>query len=247
MSSKSSLEITHSDIRRVFLVSANPNHRQYEALRAYFIDRIPSAETAESVDFFDALSFAVAIKVDCDLQLTLMTSSLYRLLGEQIGEDNATAKSPHVFRDFINPTVANVMITESEIHVRFQKRAYSPFVMAAGFPDRSAGSMSGKPAPADGLRVAVGSAVQLTPRLPCPPGTRMLIPRGTVEFQARARTDPQSHALNGVVKRLRPMVPLERNRVGPITRNPAYGRLRSVEPPFVRAAVGDFLRSRFCI
>ena len=37
---------------------------------------------ADSIDFFhmDALSSAVAMKVDCDLQLTLMASSLYRLL-----------------------------------------------------------------------------------------------------------------------------------------------------------------------
>ena len=38
---------------------------------------------ADGIDFFhmDALSSAVAMKVDCDLQLTLMASSLYRLLG----------------------------------------------------------------------------------------------------------------------------------------------------------------------
>jgi hypothetical protein len=89
---------------------------------------------ADGVDFFhmDALSSAVAMKVDCDLQLTLMASSLYRLLGEQIGNGYATAKSQHIFRDFIN-AVANVMITERQIQVRFQKRAHNPLVMAAGF------------------------------------------------------------------------------------------------------------------
>ena len=37
----------------------------------------------DGIDFFhmDALSSAVAMKVNCDLQLTLMASSLYRLLG----------------------------------------------------------------------------------------------------------------------------------------------------------------------
>ena len=37
---------------------------------------------ADGIDFFhmDALSSAVAMKVNCDLQLTLMASSLYRLL-----------------------------------------------------------------------------------------------------------------------------------------------------------------------
>ncbi len=89
---------------------------------------------ADSVDFFhmDALSSAVAMKVSCDLQLTLMASSLYRLLGEQIGNGYATAKSQHIFRDFID-AVAHVMITERDIQVRFQKRAHNPLLMAAGF------------------------------------------------------------------------------------------------------------------
>jgi len=46
MSSKSRIEITDSDIKRVFLEPANPTHRQYEALRAYFVEGIASAETA---------------------------------------------------------------------------------------------------------------------------------------------------------------------------------------------------------
>src|SRR6202030_1381406 len=46
MSNKSRREITDSDIKRVFLEPANPTHRQYEALRAYFVEGIPSAETA---------------------------------------------------------------------------------------------------------------------------------------------------------------------------------------------------------
>ena len=42
---------------------------------------------ADVIDFFhmDALSSAVAMKITCDLQLTLMASSLYRLLGAQVG------------------------------------------------------------------------------------------------------------------------------------------------------------------
>lgn len=89
---------------------------------------------ADGVDFFhmDALSSAVAMKVSRDLQLTLMASSLYRLLGERIGNGYATAKSQHIFRDFIN-AVANVMLTERGITVRFQKRAHNPLLMAAGF------------------------------------------------------------------------------------------------------------------
>ncbi len=88
----------------------------------------------DGIDFFhmDALSSAVAMKVNCDLQLTLMASSLYRLLAVRIGNGYETAKSRHLFRDFVDAT-AEITITESEIVVRFQKRAHNPLLVAAGF------------------------------------------------------------------------------------------------------------------
>jgi hypothetical protein len=89
---------------------------------------------ADGIDFFhmDALSSAVALKVNCDLQLTLIASSLYRLLGARIGQGYETAKSRHLFEDFINAT-ATVKLTERHVIVRFQKRAHNPFLLAADF------------------------------------------------------------------------------------------------------------------
>jgi hypothetical protein len=89
---------------------------------------------ADGIDFFhmDALSSAVAMKVNCDLQLTLMGSSLYRLLAGRIGRGYERAESRHVFQDFVDAT-AKVKITESEIVVRYQKRAHNPLLIAAGF------------------------------------------------------------------------------------------------------------------
>src|SRR5208283_605862 len=89
---------------------------------------------ADGIDFFhmDALSSAVAMKVNCDLQLTLMASSLYRLLADRIGQGYEHAKSRHLFQDFVDAT-AKVKITESEVVVRYQKRAHNPLLVAAGF------------------------------------------------------------------------------------------------------------------
>jgi len=89
---------------------------------------------ADGIDFFhmDALSSTVAMKVNCDLQLTLMASSLYRLLGSRIGNGYQTAKSRHIFRDFVDAT-ATVEIAEKSIEVRFQKRARNPLLIAAGY------------------------------------------------------------------------------------------------------------------
>jgi len=87
----------------------------------------------DGVNFFhmDALSSAVALKVNCDLQLTLMASSLYRYLAQRIGNGYETAKSRHLFRDFIDAT-AHITIDERAVWVRFQKRAHNPLLVAAG-------------------------------------------------------------------------------------------------------------------
>ena len=82
----------------------------------------------------DALSSTVAMKVNCDLQLTLIGSSLYRLLGAQIGGAYTTAESRHIWRDFIDAS-ARVIITDRAVDVRFGKRAHNPFLLDAGFAE----------------------------------------------------------------------------------------------------------------
>jgi hypothetical protein len=91
-------------------------------------------QLAEGINFFhmDALSSAVAMKVNCDLPLTIMASSLYRLLGAKVGNGYAEAKADHIFRDLID-AMAIVTLTDAEIQVRFQKRAHHPLLLAAGF------------------------------------------------------------------------------------------------------------------
>jgi hypothetical protein len=86
------------------------------------------------IDFFhmDALSSAVAMKVKCDLRVTLMASNLYRLLAIRIGNGYEAAKSRHLFRDFIDAT-AGITIAEEEIVVRFQRGAHNPLLVAAEF------------------------------------------------------------------------------------------------------------------
>lgn len=93
----------------------------------------------DGVDFFhmDALSSAVAMKVNCDLMLTVLASSLYRLLGTAVGEGYEAAKSQHIFRDLVNAT-AHVAISKNDITVHLQKRAHNPHLIAAGFHNTDA-------------------------------------------------------------------------------------------------------------
>jgi hypothetical protein len=88
----------------------------------------------DGIEFFhiDALSSSVPMKLNCDLQLTLMGSSLYRLLGSQVGHGYQTAKSRHLFRDFVEAS-AEIDLGDRDVQVRFQKRAHNPLLVAAGF------------------------------------------------------------------------------------------------------------------
>jgi len=89
---------------------------------------------ADAIAFFhlDALSSAVAMKVNGDLMLTFMASRLYRLLGASMGRGYETARSNHLFRDFVDAT-ATIDLTEKEVMVQLQKRAQNPLLLAAGF------------------------------------------------------------------------------------------------------------------
>jgi hypothetical protein len=66
--------------------------------------RLIENNIADGVNFFhmDALSSAVALKVNCDVQLTLMASRLYRHLGQRIGHGYEVAKSQQLFLHFID-------------------------------------------------------------------------------------------------------------------------------------------------
>ena len=117
------------------ILITNQLHRTAVKLIERYAQRmIIENRIADGIDFFhmDALSSAVAMKVNCDLQLTLMASSLYRLFASELGNGYQNATSRHLFRDFVQAT-AQISISDAEIAVRFQKRAHNPLLLSAGF------------------------------------------------------------------------------------------------------------------
>jgi len=121
-----------------FLITNQLHRTPVKLIERYAQRMIIENRIADGIDFFhmDALSSAVAMKVNCDLQLTLMASSLYRLLGMEVGQGYQTASSRHLFRDFIEAT-AQIHILEKEIVVQFQKRAHNPLLIAVGFDKKN--------------------------------------------------------------------------------------------------------------
>jgi hypothetical protein len=92
---------------------------------------------SEAIQFFhlDALSSMVGLKVDFDLQITLMASSLYRLLAARIGREYERAQAKKLFRNLLDVS-ATITIDEARVHVTLDKRAHNPFLVASGLANR---------------------------------------------------------------------------------------------------------------
>ncbi len=92
---------------------------------------------AEAIHFFhiDSLSSMVGLKVDFDLQLTLVASSLYRLFAQRLPENyhNATAK---VLFDSLLDVTGKVQIEDRQVIVTLDKRAHNPYLVDSGLADR---------------------------------------------------------------------------------------------------------------
>jgi len=90
----------------------------------------------EAIQFFhlDALSSMVGLKVDFDLQLTLMASSLYRLMARRIGREYERAQPKTIFRNLLNLS-AKVEVESERVVVTIDKRAHNPYLVASGLAD----------------------------------------------------------------------------------------------------------------
>jgi hypothetical protein len=78
---------------------------------------------SESIQFFhmDALSSMVGLKVDFDLQLTLMAGSLYRLMAQRIGREYEHAQPKTIFRNLLDIS-AKVEIEAARVGYSFRSR-----------------------------------------------------------------------------------------------------------------------------
>jgi hypothetical protein len=93
---------------------------------------------SEAIQFFhlDALSSMVGLKVDFDLQITLMASSLYRLMAARIGREYERAQAKKIFRNLLDAS-ATVIVEKKEVTVKLDKRAHNPYLVASGLTKQS--------------------------------------------------------------------------------------------------------------
>ena len=93
---------------------------------------------AQAIDLFhvDALSAAVPLKIDVDLQLTVMAGSLYRLLADRIGQGHQHQTPRTLFRKYVH-AMAELTIDEHTITVQYGRRAHNPFLVKQGFGEQA--------------------------------------------------------------------------------------------------------------
>ncbi len=91
---------------------------------------------SDAIDFFhmDALSSAVPMRINVDVQLTVMASVLYRLIGARVGKGYEKAESRTIYRDLVRHS-GKVTITEDEILVQLRARSKAHYMVSAGYPE----------------------------------------------------------------------------------------------------------------
>ena len=91
---------------------------------------------SDAIQFYhlDALSSMVGLKIDFDLQITLMAASLYRLMAGRIGREYERAQAKKIFRNLLDVS-ATVVITDNQVIVTVDKRAHNPYLVASGLAD----------------------------------------------------------------------------------------------------------------
>ena len=102
------------------------------AQRMLIEDGIPEAIQSFHLD---ALSSMVGLRVDFDLQVTVMASTLYRLMADRIGREYDKAQAKTIFRDLLDVS-ATVQIEEEGVVVTLDKRAHNPYLVASGLADQ---------------------------------------------------------------------------------------------------------------
>jgi hypothetical protein len=137
-----SIRLAGATLRQLFVVDlgheqptillTNDRHSSHAKLLTRYAQRMLIENAlSDAVRFFhmDALSSAVGMKVDFDMALLVVASGLYRLLARRM-RGYADAQARHIFRDLID-TPADVSVTNSEVQVRFHRRAHLPIILAS--------------------------------------------------------------------------------------------------------------------
>jgi len=130
------MELGHEE--PTVLITNHPKLGPVELVTRYAQRMLIENGISEAVQFFhiDALSSMVGMKVDFDMQLTLIASSLYRMMAQRIGREYRHSQAKTLFRNLLDLS-GKVEITATSVVVTLDKRAHNPYLVASGITDRA--------------------------------------------------------------------------------------------------------------
>jgi len=118
------------------LLTNDANATAHQLITRYARRMLIENALADAVRFFhiDALSSSVGLKVDFDMALLVLASGLYRMMAHRMrGYDDAQARQ--IFRELVDMP-ADVIGTDTEVRLRFHRRAHLAIVLASGLFDK---------------------------------------------------------------------------------------------------------------
>jgi hypothetical protein len=129
------MELGHEE--PTVLLTNHPKLGPAELVTRYAQRMLIENGISEAVQFFhiDALSSMVGMKVDFDMQLTLMASSLYRIMAHRIGREYSHSQAKTLFRNLLDLS-GKVEITAASVVVTLDKRAHNPYLVASGLTEQ---------------------------------------------------------------------------------------------------------------
>ena len=118
------------------LLTNDPDAKPTSLITRYAQRMIIENGIAEAIHFFhiDALSSMVGLKVDFDLQITLMASTLYRVLANRLAEEYRRATAKKIFSNLLD-LGGFVDIQPGRVEVILDKRAHNPYLVDSGLAD----------------------------------------------------------------------------------------------------------------
>ena len=129
------MELGHEDPT---VIVTNDFRSSPATLITRYAQRMPIENAiAEAIHFFhiDALSSMVGLKVDFDLQITLMGSALYRLLAQHLADEYRHAMAKSLFTHLLD-IGGTIEITPQQIIVTLDKHAHNSYLLDSGLADR---------------------------------------------------------------------------------------------------------------
>jgi len=116
------------------LITNYMEERAAELIDRYARRMLVENAIQDAINFFhmDALSSTIPLRIDLDLQLTMLASTLYQVFAKRIGPRYQTAKTQTLFEQLVQSS-GKVVTNKDQIIVKFNRRAHNPFLRSAGY------------------------------------------------------------------------------------------------------------------